>query len=322
MSHPEETPTPVEAPWFYIRMFNWMAEKTKKGYAWIFPEKILISDNESGEILRRALSSKSWFDKLSSGWVEQPFWVKLLVISVVVLLSIGVGLLAGIPYVLAPIALTLLVIMHVLFVAHEHNRVEKAKILAAEAVAIIKDLEAIKPLLEKGVTVVHQVAEELGAHSAQMKENAEVLEKETEVLTEQSELLSERVDEISEATTSLVVIEKEVHQVLEQTVEHIVTLDAAIVKTTEHVEGVGAAAEQFSEAVEAIQQSQITYSDAITRFGLFVADEIARTEQQMQLPPHQPKQDDEAFYRALEATNAELDDDERLMEQMKAQYGL
>ena len=68
---------PKDKTWFFSGFFSDSYESLKNVWTWLFPEKESYPENESGEFIRRALAAKSWFDTLSSSWVEQPFVQRL-----------------------------------------------------------------------------------------------------------------------------------------------------------------------------------------------------------------------------------------------------
>jgi len=308
MINPEETQTTTENSWFVIRIAYRIAEMVQRRFSWLFPTQVAYPENESGELMRRALAHKSWFDLLSSKWVEQSFSVKMTVLAGVALFSISVGLWVGIPVLLTLSSLFVFAGAHVLLVAHEHQRIERAKIFAEEAIELNEDLEASKKLLDEAVSAVNYVADELTAQSARMKENANVLEKESQELHEEKELLSIRADEIKTTTIGLIAQEKEVHKVLDQAFEHLQTLDTGLTQTTDHVQGIGDTIVQFSESVQGIQTSQLAYAEAVNRFGIFVAEQKTPVKPRVQ----------RHFDKRTGALEAELYENELLIAQMKS----
>lgn len=307
MSDPETINSSQENSWFFIRGFYWIAQKAKSIFGWLFLKQEDYGENESGEIIRRSLMNKSWFDKISSTWVEQPFWIKLLVFTGSALLSGLIGLWIGSPILLALSTLFIEIVIHMLFVAHEHHRIEHAKIFAAEAIELNEDLRTSKDLLHEAANTVGYATTEINGHSIRMKDNAEELAKESQAIFEHHDVLTSQVDELIQVTSHLAAQEKEVIQVFEQTVLNVEHLNDATKQTKAHLHRIGDAAAQFTVVVEGIQSSQIAYADAVARFGIFVDNQHIC---------NKPAFEEHSLNFITELT-AELDENDRLIAQIQ-----
>lgn len=311
MSQSEDTKSSSVNPWLFIRIVNWISEIAQVGYSWLFPKQKTFPENESGDIIHRVLANKSWFDKISSGWVEQPFTDKLSIFAGAALLPMLVGLLVGAPMLLTSFSLFILGVVHVSLVAHEHHRIEQATLFSEETIALNKDLKATEKLFKKGVNMGKHLADELSKQSDQIKTNAQALEKKSEEIHEQKEEISILIDEMKEAVTGLVTQEKEVHQVLEHATEKLSALDSAVIQAIEHVDGVGAEAEKLSGTVRELQESNIAFAEAAKRFGIFV--------EQQKYPVISAISDED--FNSLNELQDELDENNALIQQMKLPMG-
>lgn len=252
-----------------IRGYLFVVKIMKNTRDWLFSQREPYSENESGELIRRALAHKSWFDEISSSWMEFSIWRKAAVVAGVVLGASLIGLFVGAAIVFALSALCFMFGAHVLLVAHENHRVSTAELFAIEAIELNKNLEACKQLLDQTVSTVEQVAIELNEHADSMRENAAQIEKESDVIFEYHDVLAEQVEDLTQTTGTLIATEHETQDALAQTATSMHHLNEAIEQSKIQVEGIGGAAEGFNEAVKGIQHSQIIYAQAAARFGHF-----------------------------------------------------
>lgn len=286
-----------------IRGYLFAVKTMKNIRDWLFPDREQYSENESGELIRRALAHKSWFDEISSRWMELSIWRKAAVVAGVVLGASLIGLFVGAAIVFALSALFLIFGVHVLLMAHENHRVSTAELFATEAIELNKDLEACKQLLDQTVSTVKLVAFELNEHTDSMKENAAQIEKESDAIVEYHDVLAEQVEDLTQTTATLIAKEHETHDALAQTTTSIHHLNQAIEQSKIQVEGIGGAAEGFNEAVKNIQHSQILYAQAAARFGYF-------SEERSEVPT---RKSNRMSLDEIAALTAELRDDRVLL---------
>lgn len=310
MSHSESNNN-LQDQWFFIRWFLALGVTLQKGIAWLFPSKMDYPDNEAGELMRRSMEAKSWFDSLSSTWVEQYFWLQSVVV-VGAILGMGlIGWFVGAPVIFALAASFTCIVTHVLLVSHVHHRLNSAQLLSKEALFLNEDLEVSKELFAEATCKVEVVVEELHTQSNGMIQQAKVLDEHTRGIEQQNDALMVRVEEVQASTNSLLAVQKETYQELEQVAEHLSTLDNAIKDSTTLVEAVVEGVSTFTSTVREIQSSQNVYSEAVTRFSLFAEEQMAKKIPDINLSS-------EESYAALKA---ELDENEVLIAEMKRAMG-
>ena len=95
--------------------------------------------NETGELIRRTLANKSWFDTISSTWVHL-FWKQFLAVAGVTLVAglvgfSGASVLFYVLHYFSP--------LHVMccLLLHENHRTKSAKTSVAEQLELQKNLE-------------------------------------------------------------------------------------------------------------------------------------------------------------------------------------
>lgn len=295
-----------------MSFFNWFYRGLKKGYSWFTLEKASLPEDEAGELMRRTLAQKSWFDTLTSGWVEQPFWIKCAVISGVTIIAGVIGLWFGISLLLMSLVGIAACGIHTLFVAHEHQRRHNAHMMAQEAIALNQDLKANQQVLDEVIVVVDHAADDLVTYSEAMKDNAHLLEEQAKQMKHQKELLAEHTEEVTQATKELVEAEKQAQECLELTVDSLHQLTEVVVETKGHVEGIGSAASKFTVAVDSIESSQQRYAEMVSQFGLFVQKQQTERENEGLVLQHST-----SYYPFIDDLNAELDENDLLIEQMR-----
>ena len=297
--------------WMIASIFKCFYESAQKAYSWFSLEKESLPEDEAGELMRRTLAQKSWFDALSSAWVDQPFWIKCVVVGGMTLAAGVIGLLLNIPVLLMCIVCAVSVSTHSLFVAHERQRINSAKIITQEAIALTQDLKASQQLLDQTVTTIEQAADKLTKHSETMSSNTNRLEEGVDLLKKHQEQFTVRVDEVTEATAELIAAETQVKKQLEKTATTFHNLTDVIVETTKHTSGIGKATTQFEEVVHNFQVSQQTYTKMVAQIAFFV------NENQLEKPNMDSLQKSD-FTNAL---NAELNANDELINEMRKGLG-
>lgn len=274
MTQKESKQAQVEKHWFFVRFYKWSGKKIKNSVAWLFPGKQVFPANETGELIRRTLANKSWFDTISSTWVHLSFWKQFLAVAGVTLVAGLVGLLAGASVLFLCSALFLSIACHVLFVAHENHRTKSAKTSVAEQLELQKNLEQGKELLAEVVQAINPVAGVLEEEATRLKVQADAM---TEVVVS----VKEHADEIDVATrefsATVDAFDAKGQEILAEKDSVIgglrdagVALDAA----SQRIDSIGEAAVTLNEAARDFQQSQREYSAAVGRFGLFVSEQL------------------------------------------------
>jgi hypothetical protein len=272
--------------------------------------------HESGQLMRRVLAHKSWFDQISSLWVGQSFWMKLVCFLGLSLFAGLAGLVVGgliVPIVLAVSVLLVSIVLHIALVFHEKKRHEGAKIFAEQAIALNQALEASGLFFKGAANELHLETNELKHQSEQLMGQVADIKHETQLIHQQNETLIPLVEEVSVGTELLVVKEKEVQDVFEVVITDLQSYDEVITKSTEKLVAAGVAATQFVGAVQDIQQSQRNYSQAVSSFCFFVDERVAAQKSQAKL-------DEDEFKEQLEyiaMLKRENDEDDILIQELK-----
>ena len=305
----EQGITTTESSWTLVRFFIWIFSAIGKAIGWLSPVEQEYPLDESGELMRRNLAHKSWFDEIASSWVEQSFWVKITVVTGVSLFSALAGLMIGASMVLAISAVFFSLLAHALFVAHEQHRWEGAKISAAEAVSLQQALDATKLLLEEATSALNTAAHQLNEHSMQMQEQSALLDAERQIIRERDAKLTTIIEDVEASTANLFTEETQVLADAKTIIGDVKALDEAIIQTSERAAGVRRAVSQFSGVVSDIKQSQKVFSGAVSEavksLGLFAIERAKTPDMQII---------DNDF---VDLMDQEIADNYRLMEEMQ-----
>jgi methyl-accepting chemotaxis protein len=309
MPHPTTNTANTPNPGYLSRLATRIRTYLGRFFSWLSLGKMEYPPDEAGELMRRYMAKKSWFDTISGWWCERSFFTKTVIITGLTLVAAGIGFLIGAVLGLTLSTAILSFIAHKLLMSHEHHRREKGKIIVAEAVALTVELKASQDFFKKATIDVRAAAEELQASSKEMKEQAHRITVETEAVHQANEGLLPLVDEIKTGTATLLEHEAEATAHLETMAGDLRGTALAISHTTERVEAVTIAAEGFSTTVLGMQQSERVFSEAVSRFRLFVATGAKAAP----LDPNVIAEEDE-FLALLKRQN---DEDEALIAQMR-----
>lgn len=313
MTDKEQKKTKENKPWFFVRFFKWSGQKFKNAVSWLFPGKQEFPANETGELMRRTLANKSWFDKISSSWVGLSFWKQFLAVSGATLVAGLVGLLASASVLFLCSALILSITCHVMFVAHENHRTKSAKTSAKEHLELQKDLEKGKELLENSVKAIDPVAAVLEEETTRVKAQADGLAEEAAALKEHVETIGTKTHDLTLAAEQFDAQTKAVQAEHDGFLNGIRDLGVVVDTAKKKIEAIGDAAVTLHEATQDFQRSQQQYSVAASRYVLFVGE---------RLDEHKKKASDTSKTLS-EQENDEFDaDTERLIAEIKARQAL
>lgn len=273
---PEETDAPSTAGlWSVARFFIWIWSKCQALASWFYSHQKEYPPDEAGELMRRYMAKKSWFDKITSGWCEQPFWVKITSAAGFVLVAGLVGLLVGASFLLALTAVAVTIITHTLFAAHEKNRWEGARIFAAESIALNASLKKSEEFFNEATSDLHATHTILKFECDALKEQVVALDVESEVVHQQNEVLITVVEDVERETRGLVYQEKLIKEEFEALSQDLDAYHEAIKKSKEKVDHIDTAASQFSGVVLDMQQSQHKFSEVVNNLCFFVNERPA-----------------------------------------------
>ncbi len=270
---PQETDAPSTAGlWSIARFFIWIWSKCQVLASWFYSHQEEYPPDEAGELMRRYMAKKSWFDKITSGWCEQSFWSKITYAAGFILVAGLVGLLAGASFLFVLTAVALTIITHTLFAAHERNRWEGARIFAAESIALNASLKKSEEFFNEVTSDLCSTHTTLKFECDALKEQVVALDVESEVVHQQNEVLITVVDDVEKETSGLLYQEKLIKEEFEAVSQDLDAYHQAIKQSKDKVDNIGAAASQFSGVVLDMQQSQHRFSDAVNNFCFFVSE--------------------------------------------------
>ena len=288
----------VESTWFIVRFYH----QIKTDFGNEFSEKKeSYPPDEAGELIKRQMAKKSWFDKITSWWVERSLFRKISYIAGFSLISGALGTLAGSLLLLSAVAVVLSLSIHKLFSWHEENRREAANISAEESIALGKDLRASNVHFQNTIAKLQDPIAILNDQSDIMREQTKALDSERRSIKASNDTLSGIIENVTDINDSLCQRKQIVNEKLAAVSGHIEQYDQGLIQLATAVNARGADLSDFSTTVQGIKEAKNNLSTAVTRFSLFVS-----------APPIPQKQEpeDDDFLSKLMRQNAE---DERLI---------
>ena len=259
-----------------FRMFGWFWFNLIGFFSSFSPIEELYPDDESGELMRRYIEYKSWFDRLTSWWVEKPVFEKLslLIVATAVSCVIGLALAAFTVVVISTISISLM--LHSLFNVHEQHRHLGAKVFAAEQIASIVDLEACQKFFKGAATMLNDQVDQLGSHQQALKEVSTRLESESQTIAIKNKTLITLVDKVETETTRLTEQQRAAGKAMAAIVVQAQDYEQHLEQSITCVSAVGDSAAQFSDAVQEFQQSQQSFAQSAMQFGIFVSEQVVK----------------------------------------------
>jgi hypothetical protein len=245
--------------------------------SWFYSNREEYPPDEAGELMRRYMANKSWFDKISSGWNGQSFLLKTVYFALLTIGSGFAGLLVGSSLILAISSTLVYIIAHKLLVSHETNRWEGARIFAAESIVLNTNLRATQGLFNVATSELESTHTALRVESDALQEQVETLEIESQILQHQDEVLVTVVEGVERETTDLMHQERAATTAFVTISEDLGVYQQAIESSRAKVETIGEAAARFSEVVIAMQGSQSRLSEVADRICFF-ANERSRVQ--------------------------------------------
>lgn len=299
-----EVPSTVIS-WGPIRFFTWIWSGCQAVAGWFYSNREEYPPDEAGELMRRYMANKSWFDKISSGWNGQFFLLKAVYISLFTLGFGFAGLLLGSSLIWAVSAAIISIITHKLLISHEANRWEGARIFAAESIALNTNLRATQGLFNEATSEMHSTHVALKLDSDAMQEQVVVLDTESQIVQQQNEVLVTVVQDVEMETAALRHQENAVIAEFAAISEDLGAYHQEINDSRDKVETIGEAVSQFSDVVVAMQGSQIRLSEAVDKICFFAS---ART--RVKTPDLEEANDDfiAALMREVEGNDAFIDE--------------
>lgn len=242
-------------------------------YDWFSPDFETFPDNEAGDLMRRYMARKSWFDEISSNWCERGFFNKLFYSLSTVLIGGLIGVVLGAPTIIAILVAVLISLGHTLLITHEINRRAGAKIFAEESIGLSEILQDSTNLFKSATNEAKHASQALNELAKDVKECSIAVGIEAEKVKGEGDDLSEAVVEIKVETSQLVLRQGQVSSSFEKIAAHIDMCDKSIVRAIEVSNNVGQAVANFSETVQTVELTHHKFSHAVDTFCLFVHEQ-------------------------------------------------
>lgn len=289
------------------RFGRWIQSEFTGMFHWLSFKKGLLSADESGELMRRYMTHKSWFDRTSSWWVEQPVLIKATYVVGFSVLSAIFGLFVGAPLLLGLLATVTSITIHALFVSHEKSRLEGASVFAKETIALNEQLKASQAFFRETTNELRTAVDEFHEQGVQMEEGVTLLEADIEKVQQANRELISIIEDAERETTQIIIQEKAVTTHLESMSDDLEKCEQALVHTTEKIEGLGETLSRLSTTTCEMQTSQKGFSEAVNRFSLFVNS----------LPPKNTEYINDETDEFIDSLRQQNDEDEQLIREMQ-----
>lgn len=269
----QETEVPATViTWSLLRFFTWIWSGCQNLASWFYSSSEEYPPDEAGELMRRHVANRSWFDEISYAWSNQTFFSKIMYISFFTLSAGVIGSFIGSSLIWSLSAVILSMITHKLLVSHEANRLKAGRIIAADSIELSTNLRVTQDLLNAAVREMHSAHDALKLNSGAMREQAETLGIEIQSLQKQDEALLTVVQQVEEETASLLHQENDVTAEFAAISADLDAYHRVINDSRDKVKTIGDAASQFSDAVEAMQNSQMRLSEAVDTICFFARE--------------------------------------------------
>lgn len=289
--------------WLVIQFLNKAWSNIKAVTHWFSHDFEEFPPDESGELMRRYMMQRSWFDKICANWNTRSVFEKSTTIFSIVLISGLVGIVLGAPTILALSAAFLSFITHSLLVSHEQKRRYRAKIFAEESIHLNTTLIENAALLTSAVNEVKDASQKLKTATDDISKHTVEINTETHKIQEENAAIATVIDKVNASSSRLLAQQEIVELSLENMAQHLKACDTSISQSAVAISDIGHAAADFSKTVQISQQTHDKLSGAVNEFCLFVNNRRETTRSQIS----SPSDSDDDFLSHLERQNEEDD---------------
>lgn len=262
----------VANTWNAVGFFRWLWSGCQTIVGWFYSDREEYPNDEAGSLMRGFMSNKSWFDKISSGWSEQSFLSKAGYISAFIITSSFVGSLLGSSLIYTISAVIISIVTHKLLVAHQANRWQNARILAAQTINLNGRLSASQALFEKATNDMQTAHAEMRSDSGLLQDQAKALTIESDNLHFQNEVLIDLVKGLEIETAPLITSQQAVNDEFKQLKDDLKIYQEAIQHSQEGVTQIEQSAAEFANAVNEMQKNQLKLADAVDTICFFAKE--------------------------------------------------
>lgn len=210
--------------------------------------------DEAGQQVKRQLAQKSWFDKITSEWVQRSFFKKFTSITSATMVAAILGMLIGAPVLSSIAMLVISISVHKLFVMHENSRYERALFSAKELIAKGKELDTIQTHLNQTTATFKDQTIILKNQSVAMGNALSNVESECLSIQSRNETLTMVVADIKQTNQNLRtqadIVTKDLSAISSCLITYEQTMETVIASTKAHTEEQAA----FSETIKIFSQ--------------------------------------------------------------------
>ncbi|RUQ99787.1 hypothetical protein [Legionella septentrionalis] len=294
-----------------MQVLIWIGNQLKNLIDWFSPINKEYPANETGELIKRKLESKSWFDALTSWWIQRHLLLKLSTFTGISVVAGVAGLLIGVPVLLSLAALCFSILIHSLFVFHERARHAAAEIIATEQKALDEDLKINVDFFETAAAKLNTGIEKLRARHYDLEKHSKLMDAGAQSLEQNNGKLSAVAHEMEREATRLIEPQKEIKKEFDALTTNVKEHEDAIVASTLKVRAIDTAAAEFSTAVHSFEQNQKIFSEATSRFCHFVAGQTLAKKID---PNNQEDKESIARHQFIASMNQKMNHYERLIQ--------
>lgn len=261
-----------ESSWRLVRFFYFIYTNAYSVYVWLFPERYMVyENNESGLLMRRYMEDKSFFDQLSSGWVELHLGSKILIMGGVSLASGLIGIVFGAPMLCMLFALSSVIGVHTILVAHEHHRRHLAKSMIEKVQVVQKDLEAQQEVFEQAHEHFYDVASELEGHLDSMSDGVQAIQEDVSDIKKKKEGYVATITQVGLLAGEMLEKQGELTVQIDEHIDDMRKVSQALDKEVESINQFSHSVSTFETTVDGFADTQKKYADAVSEFGIFVS---------------------------------------------------
>ena len=255
--------------WTLRPFFRWARSKVR-AFISLFSEEVgNYPQDESGKLMERIMARQSWFDSLSSQWVQQRFLSKIGYISGITLLAGVVGLGVGAALLFSLSAIFISILSHTLLISHEKHRRQSANIFAEESEELNKSLTRSQGAMEGIRAEMYSISDALKRHSEGQAAQIVALDFETKKVQQSSEELSLLMGNGQVSARLLLEKESALHSEMDATSRHLTQYIDRLAQSIAVVSEIAETTAQFSEVMRDIQCSKEKFGQATNSFALF-----------------------------------------------------
>jgi len=301
----------IEAMWFFMRAYQWITSTLETVINWFSPLPVNQPSDAAGELIKRQIANKSWFDEITDWWVKKPAFEKVSLLIASTLLSGFVGLLIGASTLFTLTAAFFSLCTHALFLSHEEHRWAAAYLTAAETISLNGQLKVSSQMLDATKDALHNGIDTLKSQSDKIATHATVLEEQSQSIDQLHGQLAPVVNSITAESSQLLDKTRLVNDEMEIIKVDLEAFKRSIDEAVAVKLSINEPIKDFSATIRACRESHEKFSHATDRFCMFVsAQTMSKTLEDLNLQ-----------HPSIAALEAEIDAREKLINQWRIEIG-